>query len=409
MDSVFIETALFFVFILVMGAFLISKRKKLNVEWVLKPAIYLMLYKTKFGIKFIDYLAKKIGGLVRLIGYLFMMLGIVIIPLMTWAFVKSFYDMAMAPGSVPGVGLVLPIPMPGVFYVPFSFWIISLFVIMIFHEFAHGIVAKAHKIPIKSSGFAFFGIFAPLVPGAFVEPDEKAIKKAKASTKLSVFAAGPMMNIILGIFILAVVFPLAEAPVRDEGLLYNFNIFGTSGIINITGVTVAGYMNFSEEPYAKYNLSSPARLVGLPINSTIEEINGMKIISTFDITRAVDLSNNTITVIADGEKYTFSPIDDPLEDRKLLGIVPGLDYKEVTGGKYIAYSFLLGLLSWLWLLNIGIGTFNLLPINILDGGQMLKAILDKFMKEEKSNKIVSLFSWGIGLMVLFMIAMSFFL
>ncbi|HDP73705.1 MAG TPA: hypothetical protein ENN46_01975 [Candidatus Woesearchaeota archaeon] len=407
MDGFSLEMALFFVFILIMGAFLFFKRKRLTIEWVLKPVIYLMLYKTKLGIGFIDFLAKKAGGLIRIIGYLFAVAGIAIMPLITWLLAKSFYDMAVAPGSVPGVGLVLPIPIKGVFYVPFSFWIISLFIIMIFHEFSHGIVAKAHKVPIKSSGFAFFGILAPLIPAAFVEPDEKIIKKAKTSTKLSIFAAGPVMNIVLGIVIVMFIFPLAVTPIQEEGLDFYFDIFGGSGIVNVTGVKVAGYMNFSEEPYAEYNLTSPAKLVGIPVNSTIQEINGVRIKTINDISRALEMAENTVTVTADGENYAFVPVNHPTEERKLLGIVPALEYTEATGEKYIAYGFLLTLLTWLWLLNIGIGAFNLLPINILDGGQMLKAILDRIISEESSKRIVSMFSWGFGIMLIIMILMSF--
>jgi membrane-associated protease RseP (regulator of RpoE activity) len=39
-------------------------------------------------------------------------------------------------------------------------------------------------------------------------------------------------------------------------------------------------------------------------------------------------------------------------------------------------------------LNIGIGLFNLLPLGPIDGGRMLKASLDKFIKDEKKAEMI---------------------
>ena len=89
-----------------------------------------------------------------------------------------------------------------IFYVPFFEWIIALIVIAIVHEFAHGVVSKRFNIKIKSSGFAFLGIFAPILPAAFVEPDEKQIKKASFFEKVSVYGAGSTSNFLFGIVFL---------------------------------------------------------------------------------------------------------------------------------------------------------------------------------------------------------------
>ena len=45
-----------------------------------------------------------------------------------------------------------------------------------------------------------------------------------------------------------------------------------------------------------------------------------------------------------------------------------------------AAIWLLGLFRWLFALNIGIALFNLLPIGPLDGGRMLKLVLDRWQK-----------------------------
>jgi membrane-associated protease RseP (regulator of RpoE activity) len=50
----------------------------------------------------------------------------------------------------------------------------------------------------------------------------------------------------------------------------------------------------------------------------------------------------------------------------------------------------MGLLYWLYLLSIGIGLFNLVPIGPIDGGQMSREIFRQiFKKEETALKV-----WG---------------
>jgi membrane-associated protease RseP (regulator of RpoE activity) len=99
---------------------------------------------------------------------------------------------------------VLPIQAKGVFYVPFFYWITSIVFIMLVHEFSHGIIARAHKVKISSTGFAFLGAIIPLVPGAFVEIDESQLAKKSRFAQLSVFAAGPFANIVFGLVFWAV-------------------------------------------------------------------------------------------------------------------------------------------------------------------------------------------------------------
>jgi hypothetical protein len=37
----------------------------------------------------------------------------------------------------------------------------------------HGVMARVYNLPVKNSGLVVLGALLPLVPGAFVEPDEK--------------------------------------------------------------------------------------------------------------------------------------------------------------------------------------------------------------------------------------------
>ncbi len=79
--------------------------------------------------------------------------------------------------------------------VPLTFGTVALIIGIIVHEFAHGILAMASKIKVKS-----MGVLLLVVPvGAFVEPDEEAMKNAPRKKRMRVYTAGPTMNIIIGI------------------------------------------------------------------------------------------------------------------------------------------------------------------------------------------------------------------
>jgi membrane-associated protease RseP (regulator of RpoE activity) len=47
----------------------------------------------------------------------------------------------------------------------------------------------------------------------------------------------------------------------------------------------------------------------------------------------------------------------------------------------------IGLFYWLYVLNLGIGLFNLVPLGPIDGGRMLLAVLKKKYPEQKALSI----------------------
>lgn len=101
--------------------------------------------------------------------------------------VVAFGAMILVTGSIissipsifetPSVSILIPgVDIPGSqIYVPFIYGLIGLATVVIIHEFSHGIQSVCEKIPIKSMGLLLFFI----LPGAFVEPDEKSLKNSK--------------------------------------------------------------------------------------------------------------------------------------------------------------------------------------------------------------------------------------
>ena len=89
----------------------------------------------------------------------------------------------------------LTVLIPGVTLTSVSailYFLLSIPIVLIMHEGAHGIVATLEKIKIKTGGFAvFIALFA-----GFVEPDEKEFDSAKKISKLRVIGAGATSNVI---------------------------------------------------------------------------------------------------------------------------------------------------------------------------------------------------------------------
>ena len=108
--------------------------------------------------------------------------------------------------QIPGVAPVIP----GI-TMPLLAGIISLAILLIVHEFSHGILAKRAKIRIKQIGLLLFG-FIPI--GGFVEPDEKAVVKASRETQTNIFSAGIAANFLFMIifFALTILFVVVVAP-----------------------------------------------------------------------------------------------------------------------------------------------------------------------------------------------------
>jgi len=102
--------------------------------------------------------------------------------------------------------------------IPLWYGIMALAVAIVIHEGAHGILSLVGKLKIKSLGLLFF-----IVPvGAFVEPDEEALKEATPRVRDRMAAVGPATNILFAILCAAIfshVFMAAVEPVEDGILI----------------------------------------------------------------------------------------------------------------------------------------------------------------------------------------------
>ena len=254
-----------------------------------------------------------------------------------------------------------------------AYFLLSIPIVLIIHEGAHGIVASLEKIKIKTGGFAvFIALFA-----GFVEPDEEEFDKAKKISKLRVIGAGATSNVIFAFALGALLLtnPIF-ALVLPEPLVEWF-YDAPDGVLVISIIPDSG-----------------AEKAGLQSGDLITAINGVIIITPLDFQK-IDLKPGetvTVTVQRNGQQLQLpveimpSP-DDP--NRGLVGIMRdnALSYKPVYN--FIEWDPQVSMfLLWLWMISFFIGIINMLPLPILDGGKFIYTIIEKKASEQKIKVIM---------------------
>jgi membrane-associated protease RseP (regulator of RpoE activity) len=258
-----------------------------------------------------------------------------------------------------------------------TYFFLSIPIVLIIHEGAHGIVATLEKIKIKTGGFA---IFIALFAG-FVEPDEEEFNNAKKISKLRVIGAGATSNVIFSFALGAILLtnPLFAIilPEPIQGFFYE----SPDGVLVLSLIEGAGAENAGMQP-----------------NDIITAINEINVITPLDFQK-VDLTpGETVSVtILRGEQELQFPVvitpapDDP--ERGLIGIMRdnSLAYKPVLNFIEWNNPQLSMFLLWLWMISFFIGIINMLPLPILDGGKFIHSIIDKKISERGVNGVM----WGI--------------
>ncbi|MFQ5573956.1 MAG: site-2 protease family protein, partial [Nitrosopumilaceae archaeon] len=146
-------------------------------NYKVQSALTKLLGRTKRGIRVFADVSVVAG---------FLMMGFAF-----WFLLDNIFDYFVEPSEfaeltvlIPGVTLTSSTSI--------TYFLLSIPIVLIIHEGAHGIVATLEKIKIKTGGFA---IFIALFAG-FVEPDEEEFNNAKKISKLRVIGAGATSNVI---------------------------------------------------------------------------------------------------------------------------------------------------------------------------------------------------------------------
>ncbi len=254
-------------------------------------------------------------------------------------------------------------------------FLLSIPIVLVIHEGAHGIVATLEKIKIKTGGFA---IFVAMFAG-FVEPDEEEFNKAKKISKLRVIGAGATSNVIFAFALGAILLTNPFfAMILPEPLLSTFYDL-PDGVLILSIIENSG-----------------AEKAGLLANDIITSINGVQILSPIDFPSLSPGDTASVSVLRDGQSLDFTVEITPSNDdpqRGLIGIMRdnSFAYKPVLGFIEWNNPQISMFLLWLWMISFFIGIINMLPLPILDGGKFIHTIIDKKISDNAVNGIM----WGI--------------
>jgi len=371
------QSILALIFVILVTLFIIYKRKEIQVEKILFPVFYFVMYRTKLGLRAMDWIAIKFGRILRPASTVGIGVGFLGMGLICFELTRTLIKVFTSPQLPAGIGIIQPfVPnVPGTIFVPFLYFIICIVLIAVIHEGSHGVIARAYKIKVKSSGFAFLSVFVPLIPAAFVEPEEKILSKRPLKQRLAMFAAGPVSNIVMAFLVLGF-FALFMQPV-------------VLAVADFQGIQVIGFKDDS----------SPAKVGGLVEGELITAINGNKLedLSNYSVFLSPYRPGESVQVTTNITTHTVILGEHPQNASKaFLGITP----KAIIGpskefeakyGKPLTMVILwfIGLLFWLYLLSMGIGLFNLLPLGPVDGGRMFYGVLCHYLPQRRADKIFS--------------------
>ncbi|MFH0832013.1 MAG: site-2 protease family protein [archaeon] len=226
------------IFCLSMALLFLRNKKNVSVE-----GKFFIIYRTKIGLNLINFLGsrfkktlKVMSGIITSTGYLLMVFAV-------FLFVQTIVIAIKMP-EVLKIAKVPPI-MPLIPYLPqifnidflppfyFTYWIIAVAIIAIFHESAHGIFSRFYKVRVKSTGFGFLGPFL----AAFVEPDEKQLAKKGRKEQIAVLSAGSFANLVIAFIFIAVIALFFYCCFVPQGVQFETYVSSAVNISSITAVS----------------------------------------------------------------------------------------------------------------------------------------------------------------------------
>lgn len=363
------------IYVLIGWVAVLGAAKLLRLEnrgFELKP--YSLVYKNH-GVQ--EYLSRALGRTrraVRVFADASVVSGFAMMGFAFWFLLDNIAKFLVAPAEaaeltvlIPGVTLTSASAIAG--------FLLSLPVVLVMHEGAHGIVAALEKIRVKSGGFAvFIAVFA-----GFVEPDEEEFEKARKVSRLRVIGAGATANVAfsLALGLLLLTNPVFALVVPEPLLSAFYEV--------PEGVSVLQIME-----------GFGAERAGLAEGDIITALDGRQVVSPVDMERAGLEPGQTVevSVLRGGEPLELSvdvmpSPDDP--DRGLLGIIRDSAFFEPVYG-FIDWDPQVSVyLLWLWMISFFIGIINMLPLPILDGGKFVHTIISGRMREARVNAVM----WGV--------------
>ena len=316
--------------------------------------------------------------------------------------------------AIPGVNDFIPLTFAVIFGLIFA---------MAIHELGHGILARVEGMKVNSTGLIFFVI--PL--GAFVEPDEEDVEKAKGMPKIRMFGAGIANNLVVA-FICMILLAGLVGMLTPSNTAYIYGVHGGypaynasvppgSVILGIDGETVETSLDVSRILDKKF----PGDTVSLSVlnEEGKESVHNITLSKWPDIPGAkesgfmgVSYYNNDNIQELFGQYalnplgpmfLSYIPINTFLNDDTMgLGfLLIDRPYHVAWNEPFPGYWQVLQVVYWLFWWNFVLGTFNALPLVPLDGGYILREAADRFAERIKRPSLGRIISGIVIFIVLF--------
>ena len=449
-----IESLLIFLAIVALYSFIVftlNKKgilKKYNISFM-GPAL---MWRTKRGRNFLKKIAQKkrfwkaFGNSGIVLCFITMFLMTLMLIWQAW-FVFGFTPEQKEALPGPEIALVLPginpiLPLEYVGYI-----LLAFIVAIIVHEFSHGILTIASKLKVKSLGILY--LIFPI--GAFCEPDEEELKKAKTKSRMRIYAAGPTSNfivVLITILLFSFVFMSAVQPAADGAHVFSVDddspaekIGLQPGMViislNNTRVTnVTDYFYALKDTHANQTTTIRYKKGDREIDTTViltdryvehkkrgylnnESFKDMGYLGTFLLIDSV--FDNYLSAL----KNPFKGFPDGF---LLFYVIPILGYVQgynpivspftdsyiITGPLSViptnVFWIIINALYWIFWLNFAVALFNVLPMVPLDGGFLFNDAMGSLIKrvkkglsDEQREKIVKNVSVTISLTILVLI------
>ncbi len=440
--------------------FLLYKKgilKKHNISFY-GPAL---MWRTQKGIQFLKNRAKRqrlwrFYGNFGIVFCFITMVLMTILMIMTAWLVLGFTPAQRNALPGPEVALVIPginplLPLEYLGYV-----LLGLIVAIIVHEFSHGILSLADKIKVKSLGILY--LIVPI--GAFCEPDEEEVKKAKILPRMRIYAAGPTANfvvVLVSILLFSGLCMSAVQPADEGAIVFMVDTNSPASSLGMqTGVIITTFnstrIHNGDEFFTAWNNTRANQTVSITYLKSGTEHTGDVLLGNKYIEYAkrstIYVNNETykgkgylgvqsllrdsvyqeyLTILKNpffdfprglltfyslplvGYFAGYNPIVSPFTDTYVingpLGILPASLFWIIVNAIY-----------WIFWLNLAVSLFNVLPMIPLDGGFLfndaIRALiirLKKGIQEETKEKIVKNVSLAISLLILGLILIPFFI
>lgn len=383
----------FIVFVFAAAALVYRNRKSVTNKYYI-----FYRYDTEKGKDFIDRVAKSHPSLWRFLGNVGIFVGFGGMLFGAYYIINSYVTYLIAPELfAPTLNLVIPIPfgeiafVPGFLGVPFWYWLIPVAILVFFHEGMHAILARVENIRIKTLGVFLLAI----IPGAFVEPDEKQLKKAGWKSRMRVYAGGSFANITIGLVFLFMISSFYLPTFYDESVGF--------GAYYVTE-------NGTALPAQEANMTGSIYSVNGERVRNVDDLSGiMETLEPGETIRVTTVRGSAIAplfdrVVAKNPEFTDYEITTADDGKPVMGIARFYSVSTTREGfsNPGLLEFLTGLLIWICIINFGVGVVNMLPIKPLDGGLMLEAMGERFAPKHY-EKIIR----GLSLFFLFLIVGNF--